>query len=63
MRMKCVFIRVIGKILMLQIDWDFKSELVPVIVVSSSVISHLANKVAKSIVFYVQQLFLQPKEG
>ena len=63
MRMKCVFIRVIGPILMLQIDWDFKSELVPVIVVSSSVISHLANKVAKYIVFYVQQLFLQPKEG
>ena len=27
---------------MLQIDWDFKNEMVPVIVVSSSVIYHLA---------------------
>ena len=44
-------------------DLQYKNEMIPVIVVSSSVIFHLANKVIKSIVFHVQQWFLPPIDG
>ena len=35
-------------------DLHSKNEMIPVIVVSSSVISYLENKVVKSIVFHVE---------